>query len=357
VTFAIAAAGTGGHLYPALAVASELVDRGVPRSDISFIGGDRLEATLVPEAGFDLIRVAMRGLRRSLSPSNLALPFVVRRASRDIAAELRRRRVGSLLVMGGYISVPAALAARRCGVPFVVHEQNGRPGLANRLVARRAARVLVAFPQAVAKMPGSQLVGNPLRRSLVRLDKDSRGGPARRRYELPETGPVLGVMGGSQGALAINDAVSSYAAREDRAPIVHLVGPRHIATMSRRALGARIPWRIVGFENSMEDFYAACDLVVARAGASTVSELAVTGTPAVLVPLEAVSQQHNASHLAAAGAAVVLRQRDLQSLGEEINRLIGDPALLAGMSKAARGAGHPGAAGAVADALMESARG
>jgi UDP-N-acetylglucosamine--N-acetylmuramyl-(pentapeptide) pyrophosphoryl-undecaprenol N-acetylglucosamine transferase len=357
VSYAIAAAGTGGHLYPALAVATELVERGVPRSEIVFIGGDRLEATLVPEAGFDLIAVAIRGLRRSLAPSNLALPFVVRRAARDIAVELRQRRVGSLLVMGGYISVPAAMAARRCDVPFIVHEQNGRPGLANRMVARRAARVLVAFPQALAKLARSQLVGNPLRRSLVELDKEARRGAARRRYELEATGPVLGVMGGSQGALAINEAISTYAATAHRPPIVHLVGPGHITAMRQLAEGSQIPWRIVGFENSMEDFYAACDLVVARAGAGTVSELAVTGTPAVLVPLEAVAQQDNAAHLAAAGAAVVLKQADLRSLGGEIDRLIDDAGALAAMSQAARRAGHPGAAAAVADALMESVRG
>lgn len=355
MSYAIAAAGTGGHIYPALAVADEMVSRGVARSDIAFIGADRLEATAIPEAGYELISVEMRGLRRSLSPSNLSLPFVVRRAARDIASELERRRVGSMLVMGGYITVPAVMAARRRGVPYVVHEQNGKPGLANRLVARRAAEVLVAFPEAATRLAGAQVVGNPLRRSLVDFDKGERRPAARRRYDLPGDGLVVGVMGGSLGAATINEAITRYAGRATRPPLLHLVGPSHGDTMASQAIEAPIPWRIVGFEHSMEDFYAASDLVVSRAGAGTVSELAVTATPSILVPLEAVAQQNNASYLAQAGAAFVVRQRDIGTLGDEIDRVVSDPELLSSMGEAAAAAGRPRAAAAVADSVMEAA--
>ena len=357
MSYAIAAAGTGGHIYPALAVAEEMITRGVARADISFIGADRLEATVIPEAGHDLISVEMRGLRRSLSISNLSLPFVVRRAARTIAAELERRQVRSVLVMGGYITIPSVIAARRSGVPYVVHEQNGRPGLANRLAARGAASVLVAFPEAASKLKGATVVGNPLRRSLIDLDRAARRESARARYDLEATGLVVGVMGGSQGAAAINGAVSRYAERSNRPALVHLVGPSHGDALLRRASGASVPWRIVPFEKSMEDFYAACDLVVCRSGASTVSELATTATPSVLVPLEAVAQQNNASYLVDCGAAVVVRQQDIDTLGDTIDELLADPRRLAAMGDAALRASRPRAAAAVADALIGAANG
>ncbi|MEE8330727.1 MAG: UDP-N-acetylglucosamine--N-acetylmuramyl-(pentapeptide) pyrophosphoryl-undecaprenol N-acetylglucosamine transferase [Acidimicrobiia bacterium] len=357
MSYAIAAAGTGGHIYPALAVAQEMVTAGVERDDIAFIGADRLEATVIPEAGYELISVEMRGLRRSLSLSNLSLPFVVRRAAATVTAELRRRRVKSLLVMGGYITVPSVMAARRSDVPYVVHEQNGHPGLANRLVSRGAAKVLVAFPEAAAKLRGAQVVGNPLRRSLISMDKGARRHAARERYGLDVAGLVVGVMGGSQGAVAINNAVSRYAERPDRPALVHLVGPSHGEALLQRSKEAPIPWRIVGFENSMEDFYAACDLVVSRAGASTVSELAATATPSVLVPLEAVAQENNANYLVNAGAAVVVQQGDLGILGSVIDRLLADPKQLAAMSAAALGASRPQAAVAVAEAVIGAAGG
>jgi undecaprenyldiphospho-muramoylpentapeptide beta-N-acetylglucosaminyltransferase len=357
VKLAIAAAGTGGHIYPALAVADELVARGHDRTDVTFIGGDRLERTAVPAAGFELLTVRIHGLRRSLSVDNLRLPWLVARAASSIAAEIRRRGIDAMLVMGGYVTVPAALGAARADVPYVVHEQNGRPGLANRLVARWAARVLVAFPSAASRLPGSVVVGNPLRRSLLEFDRAGRRDEARRRYGLAGDGPVLGVMGGSQGATAVNAAIAGYAARVDRPPIIHLVGPANAADMSEQAKGARIPWRVVGFEESMEDFYAASDLVVCRAGASTVSELAVTATPSILVPLEAVAQQDNAAYLVDAGAARLVPQADLAFLGDTIDEMIADRSSLDAMAAAARTAGRPEAATEVAKALEEVAGG
>lgn len=355
--YAIAAAGTGGHIYPALAVAEELVAAGIARDAISFIGADRLEATVIPDAGYELISVEMRGLRRSLSLSNLSLPFVVRRAAATIAAELGRRQVRSVLVMGGYITVPSVMAARRSDVPYVVHEQNGHPGLANRLVSRGAAKVLVAFPEAASKLRGAQVVGNPLRRSLIGMDRGARRHAARERYGLDVDGLVVGLMGGSQGAAAINDAVSRYAQSQDRPALVHIAGPTHAEALLQRSQGAQIPWRIVGFENSMEDFYAACDIVVCRAGASTVSELAATATPSILVPLEAVAQENNASFLVDAGAAVVVKQEDLGILGSVIDKLVADPRRLAAMSAAALEASRPQAAAAVAKAVIDAAGG
>ena len=171
-------------------------------------------------------------------------------------------------------------------------------------------------------------------------------------------GTVLGVLGGSLGAKSINDAISAYVVGTDsRPPIVHLTGKDHARTLAEAAEGAQIPWRIVAFEDSMEDFYAACDLVVSRAGASTVSELAATGTPSILVPLEAVSQQHNAAHLAEAGAARLLPQQQISGLGAAVDALVFDDDALVRMSDAALGIARPEAASDVADALLEAAGG
>ena len=352
--FAIAAAGTGGHLYPALAVADELRARG---HDVGVFGGGRLEATAVPDAGYELVQVEIQGLQRSLALSKLRLPFLVRRAAAALTTAIEKRGITAVLVMGGYITVPAAWASRRASVPFVIHEQNGRPGLANKLVARWAGRVLVAFPQAADELRGATVVGNPLRPALVSIDRGSAQAAARTRYGLPADGVVLGVLGGSLGAQVINEAITRFAASPQRPPIVHLAGPDHASALAQEAKNAPIPWRVVAFEDSMEDFYAACDIVVSRAGASTVSELAATGTPAILVPLEAVSQQHNATYLVEAGAARLVPQGEIDRLSGVITELTEDRDACDRMRRAALQAARPGASSAVADALIGVAGG
>ena len=159
MTYALAAAGTGGHIYPAIAVADALLAAGTRRDDIVFFGGNRMEAEAVPAAGFDFVEVEIHGLRRSLSKDNLRLPGLVKRATRLISSELKRRNVKSVGVFGGYVSVPAALAARRAGAAIVVHEQNAHPGLANRLIASRATTTLVAFPEARHRLKRAQGCG------------------------------------------------------------------------------------------------------------------------------------------------------------------------------------------------------
>lgn len=353
MTFALAAAGTGGHVYPALAVADELHRRGHPRGDISFFGGDRLEATAVPEAGFPFARLRLQGLKRSLSPANLTVPFSVAAASRDMTRALRERGTRAVLAFGGYVTVPAAIAARRCRVPLLIHEQNGSPGLANRLAARLAARVLAAFPEAVERLPGAEIVGNPLRDAFSRFDRAALRSTGLHRYGLDGTRTVLGVLGGSLGAAVLNETTEGIAAMApaDDVAIVHLCGPDHIADMKRRAEGSQLPWIVLPFEDSMEYFYAVSDLVMSRAGAITVSELAATATPAVLVPLEAVAQEHNAAFLADAGGAKVVAQRDIAALPNIVGGLLADPDRRFAMGAAARRAARPDATSLVADAL------
>ncbi len=358
MTYAFAAAGTGGHVYPALAVADELVARGVDPDEIVFFGGDRMEVSAVPAAGYRFVGVEIRGLKRSLDLANLRLPLVVRRATREIAAAMRGFGTKVTTAFGGYVSVPAALAARRTGAALFLHEQNAVPGLANKIIARWTATSFVAFPAAAPKLRRSRVVGNPVRRALRDFDRTVLRAAARQRYELPDDLTVLGVLGGSLGALVLNEATRRIAIDADprRMAIVHLTGEAHHAAVVTRAEDTDVIWRPVAFEREMEYFYAAADLVLGRAGALTISELAMTGTPAVVVPLEAVAQQGNAEYLASAGAVVVIPEAEIDRVPAEVGGLLADRARLDRMASAAHAAAQPDAAAIMAGVLMENAR-
>jgi UDP-N-acetylglucosamine--N-acetylmuramyl-(pentapeptide) pyrophosphoryl-undecaprenol N-acetylglucosamine transferase len=358
MTVAIAAAGTGGHVFPALAVARALVEQGLGPGEVVFFGGDRLEARAVPAAGFPFEAFELVALRRSLSPRNLRIPLVLRQTGRAMAAALERHGARVLLAMGGYVSVPATRAARRLGIPVFLQEQNAVPGLAVRLAARRAQATFLGLPGPAERLPRAILTGNPLRPALAAFDRVALRTEARRRYSLPEGATVLGVLGGSLGARVLNEAVRSIVAapREGSLAVLHLAGAG-AAEVAPLAASSPLPWRCLPFEEQMEFFYAASDLVLCRAGAMTVSELAATGTPAVLVPLDRVGQQHNAVCLVAAGAARVVPQAEAGRLAERVGELLGEPGARAEMSRRAREAARPGAAGEIAARLLEAAHG
>lgn len=354
MTYALAAAGTGGHVYPALAVAEALLAAGVSRESIVFFGGHRLEKDLVPASGFAFVELDIRGLRRSLSLDNLAVPFLVRHAAAEVAEAIASRSIGSIAVFGGYVTGPVVLAARRTGTPYLVHEQNAVPGLANKLARRSAHKVFTAFAPAAEVLRGAEIVGNPLRTEFARFDRITLRADARSRYGVTGEKPVLGVVGGSQGALALNEIVASAIDSLD-ADVVHLVGRLHEETF--RGLAAdHAHWRVLAFEDRMECFYAAADLVLARCGALTVSELAATGTPSVLVPLPAGRgyQARNADELVAAGGAVVVDQERPAEIVASIDRLLRDSAERDRIGKGAATVGHPEAAQTVAAAMMEA---
>ena len=354
MTYAIAAAGTGGHVFPGLAVGEALVAGGVPHHEIVYLGGARLEATVYPAHGFPFLGVELRGLSRSFTMRNLGIPAVVVRAARTMAAEMVRRRVKVVLGMGGYVTIPAALAARRAGAVLAVSEQNAEAGLANALAGRLAARRFGAFP-VTRRLPAAEWVGNPIREGLATFDRAALRPAARARYGLQDDLPVLGVFGGSLGADALNRAVEQMVAGWEGPPlqVLHLAGEAHAARLTDLAEGSVRPWRVLGFEAEMEHFYAATDLAVARAGGA-VAELAATATPSILVPGAFGSGRHQASNAAAfadRGAAAVVEQGDLTDLPATVARLIGDPARLEGMAAAARSLAKPRAAATIAGAL------
>ena len=236
MTFAFAAAGTGGHIHPALAVARSLVASGVDVADVVFFGGDRLETRIVPDAGFEFVQLEIRGLKRSLTVDNLTIPTMVRRAAADVASTLRERPPGVLAVFGGYVSVPAAMGARKVAMPFVVHEQNAVPGVANRYVARRSERTFVAFAPALERLKRAEVVGNPLDRAFEDFDRAQIRVRALRRYGLDPDRPVVGIFGGSLGAQALNQAAVALASGVHRPfSILHLTGVDHHPHLAEQA--------------------------------------------------------------------------------------------------------------------------
>jgi len=218
MTFAIAAAGTAGHVYPGLAVAQALVSQGVPIEDVLFIGGDRLEATAVPRAGYRLLSVPLQGLARRVTVRNLALPSKVAAAVRLIRRGLAEQRVEVLLATGGYVTVPAGWAARSRKIPFFLSEQNAVAGLANRVMERWAARSFASFP-VTDGLKKAEWVGNPIRAEIAGVDREVRREEALGHYGLAEGIPVLGVMGGSLGAATINRAVGRMLEKWNGAPL------------------------------------------------------------------------------------------------------------------------------------------
>jgi UDP-N-acetylglucosamine--N-acetylmuramyl-(pentapeptide) pyrophosphoryl-undecaprenol N-acetylglucosamine transferase len=353
--YLIAAAGTGGHVFPGLSVGEALVDLGVPRRNIHYVGGDRLEATVYPEEGFPFLGLELRGLHRSLTFENLTLPAVVLRAKRRIEEAIELQDITAVLGMGGYVTVPTALAARKLRVPLYSAEQNAEAGLANRVASRWSDRTFVSFP-GTGGLEHGEWVGNPVREAFWSFDRDSLRPHALTRYDLDPDTPVLGVFGGSLGAGVINEAVAVMLESWQSEPlqVVHLTGRAHHDDLVRRSPAGSVVWRRVAFEDAMEHFYAASDLVLARAGGA-VAELSATSTPSILIPGRFGSAGHqtgNASFFSEAGAALVLPETDVHRLSVLVDSVIFDEPRLTNMAEDAARIAKPDAARVVAKAMM-----
>jgi UDP-N-acetylglucosamine--N-acetylmuramyl-(pentapeptide) pyrophosphoryl-undecaprenol N-acetylglucosamine transferase len=351
----IAAAGTGGHVFPGLSVGEALIDLGVARSDIMFVGGSRLEAKVYPKEGFPFLQVEIRGLQRSLTLKNFTLPRSVIKARNRIYQTIQERNVRAVLGMGGYATVSAGLAARRAQVPFLNSEQNAEAGLANRITARWAARSFVSFPETVG-LPNAEWVGNPVRQPFWSFDRVALRSKSIAHFGLSEGVPVLGVFGGSLGAGSINDAVLTLASRGVGRPlqIVHLTGEQHLESIQAATPAEDVTWTRIGFEQDMEMFYATSDLVLARAGGA-VAELTATATPSILVPGDFGSSGHqggNARFLTNSGAAFTLPQAELSRLGDVVIQHLFDHDQLDAMRVAAGQIARPDAARVIAQALL-----
>lgn len=355
MSYVIAAAGTGGHVFPGLAVGEALIDMGVPRRDVLYVGGHRLAERVYPEEGFPYLGLELQGLQRSFSLQNLALPMVVYKAKKRIEEAIRERNVSFALGMGGYVTIPAGLAARKTGTRFAIAEQNAEAGLANKVASRWAEHCFAAFPDTGGLVRG-EWVGNPVREPFWHFERSEMRHEALAHYGLDGDRPVLGVFGGSLGAASINQAAADLATRWDRDPldVVHLTGRSNLETVQGLRPAPDIRWRRVPFEDSMELFYAVSDLVVARAGGA-VAELTATASPSVLIPGEFGSAGHqarNARFLAESGAAVMVGEGDLGSLASVVSGVLFDRDRLEAMSLAAREISRPHAARTIARVLV-----
>ncbi|HLI25275.1 MAG TPA: glycosyltransferase [Acidimicrobiales bacterium] len=370
-TFAIiAGGGTGGHVVPAIAVGRALVELGHDPSSIRFVGSARgVEGRLVPAAGFRLTTLPGRGLVRRWD-----LPSAARnaRSATGLAAAVaravvlvRRLRPAVVVSVGGWASFACAAAAAAWRVPVVVMEQNAVPGAANRLAARAAAACAVSFPGTA--LPRAVVTGNPVRPEVVAVDR-TPGGRARAREALglPAAGTVVAVAGGSLGARRVNEAALDLAGRWsgcDGVAVRHVIGERDWPLLSGRLPAAgRLAYQAVPFEDHMERLYAAADVFVGRAGASTVAELAAVGLGSVLVPLPGAPGDHqtaNARRMEEAGAAVVVADADCDgpTLDATLAPLLADAGRRQAMDAAARRLGRPDAARRVARLVEAHARG
>jgi len=364
----IAGGGTAGHTLPGIAIGRALVARGHAESAIHFVGSERgSEVRLVPEAGFTLTALPGRGIQRKLTLDNVGAVLGLVRAFGRALGLVHRRRPSVVVALGGYASVACALAAVLYRIPIVVAEQNAVPGAANRMVARFAKAAAVSFPG--TDLPRAMVTGNPVRPEILAVDRARDRAAARRALGLPDDRVVVLAFGGSLGARRINRAVAGLVDRwADRSDVAirHVVGERDWDDPTARGeepTGSDgILYRPVRYEDDMPTALAAADVVVSRAGATTVAELAVLGLPSILVPLPIATADHqtaNARGLVDRAAARLVpdAELDVDRLAEELGPLIVDPSAREAMGEAARGLGRPDAADRVADLVVEHARG
>lgn len=352
----VAGGGTAGHVLPGIAVAKALTGRG---HAVHYVGAERgVEARLVPEAGLPLTLLPGRGIKRSLSLDNLgAIAGIVRAFARAVAL-VRRLRPAVVVAMGGFASVPCALAAVLWRVPIVVAEQNAVPGAANRLTARFAKACAVSFPG--TPLPRAVVTGNPVRPEVSAIDRARDGEAAKAALGVGSGRTMVLVFGGSLGALKLNVATIGLVERwKDRADlhVRHVVGARDWDAISAQAPAlppGGLEHVLVCYEDDMPLALTAADVAVSRAGSSTCFELAAAALPAVVVPSPFVTGDHqsaNARNLAEAGAAVVVPDADLDAarLARELDGLLSDPARRAATSAAVHRLARPDADDAIAD--------
>jgi UDP-N-acetylglucosamine--N-acetylmuramyl-(pentapeptide) pyrophosphoryl-undecaprenol N-acetylglucosamine transferase len=352
--FLMAGGGTGGHIIPALAVAEELRSRG---HEPVFVGTRTgMEARLVPEAGFPIEWIEIGGLNRVGLTRRLRTLWQLPVSVLKVFELLRRHRAGAVFSMGGYVAGPVVLAAILRRVPVAVMEPNAIPGLTNRKLARFTAKALVNFEETARYFPPgcAEITGVPVRRDFFQTEKDHSAGTF-----------TLLVTGGSQGSRTLNNAGSAawelFAKARVPIRILHQAGRGSADALQETFRNSGVDGEVVEFIQDMPSAFAQADLVVCRAGASTVSELAAAGRPSILVPFPFAAdnhQQHNAEAMERAGAALLLTDTEMtgERLFAEVKRLMADGAKLQTMAAAAKSLAKPAAAVKAADVLIDLVR-
>ena len=364
----LAAGGTAGHIEPAMAVADELTAL-QPRVRVIALGTARgLETKLVAERGYPLELITPVPLPRKLSADLARLPARIWHAVRETRRVLDHVEADVVVGFGGYVALPAYLAARglpmvsgsRRSIPVVIHEANARAGLANRVGARTADRILAAVPD--SGLRNTEVVGIPVRRSIAELDRSALRLAARAHFGFPENARVLLVFGGSQGAAAINRAVAGAAGALAAAgvAVLHAYGAKN-THQARTAAPGDPPYIAVPYLDRMDLAYAAADLVMCRSGAMTVAEVSAVGLPAIYVPLPIGNgeQRLNALPIINAGGGLLVADADLTPdvVAGQVASLLTDHCRLETMTGAAARAGHRDAARRVAQVVLDVAGG
>lgn len=347
-TLLIMAGGTGGHVFPGLAVADILRNEGW---HIHWLGtADRMEAQLVPQHGYPLHTIAIAGVRGNGLKRTLLAPWQILKATWQARRILRQVQPDVVLGMGGFAAGPGGVAARLAGIPLVLHEQNAAAGLTNRLLARIAQQVLMAFPGAFASNSRTQVVGNPVRKAVLSLPAPAQ------RISVAQQPLRLLVVGGSLGAKVLNDTLPAAVAKAGNIQVRHQSGKGNAGSVQWSYQQLGIDAEVSDFIDDIASAYAQSDLVVCRAGALTVSEVAAAGIGAIFVPLPHAVDDHqtkNARSLSEHGAALLLGQSQLNVdvLAQQLQELSVSREQLLAMAEQARALAIPDAAERVADYL------
>jgi UDP-N-acetylglucosamine--N-acetylmuramyl-(pentapeptide) pyrophosphoryl-undecaprenol N-acetylglucosamine transferase len=364
----IAAGGTGGHIFPGLALADALRRRD-PNTRVLFVGTPKgLESSIIPKRGYPLQLIDMKPFVRRIGLGPVVAIVSLVRATRQATKILRAERAAAVVGMGGYASLPVLAAARWLRLPSLLHESGAVPGLSNRVAARMTRHVAVAFEEAAEGFPPSvrpRTVGMPLDPSIAGLDRPSLRREARAAFDLPADGRVLLVLGGSLGARRLNDVAVELASRwRDRRDLRILLktGADHVlrvrGELDRRGASGLV--RCLAFLDRMDLAYAAADMALCRAGAGTVAELAAAGLPSILVPYPHAPRDHqtaNARPLARAGGATIVpdSEADAAQIGEVAEEILGNDERLSRMSSGAKSLANPTAADDLAAWVLDLA--
>jgi UDP-N-acetylglucosamine--N-acetylmuramyl-(pentapeptide) pyrophosphoryl-undecaprenol N-acetylglucosamine transferase len=356
----IAGGGTGGHLYPGIALARELQRRD-PSTQVSFVGTVQgIEARVVPREGYELDLIHVAGLKGKSSVERAIGFGLLPIAALDAWRVLVKRRPDVVIGVGGFASGPVLAIAALSRYPTMLLEQNALPGITNRLLAPIVRAAAVNFEAALAFFPHTGFVaGNPVRPEFFPAQNEE----ANDRFKQPRDAARVLVFGGSQGAHAINvalvEAAAGLAASGVRLALTHQTGERDLDLVRDAYQRAGLPARVEAFIFQIDGEMKAADVVISRAGATTLAELAASATPAILVPLPTSADDHqrkNAEVFAKAGAAVVIEERALKTaLPEVLNALVSDPDRRRRMSEAARSLARPDAAQRIADRVEQLA--
>ena len=356
----ISGGGTGGHIYPAIGIAKELIQL-YAETEVVFIGGaDRLESTLVPQHGFRFLPISVAGFPRKLTWRWIPVVYKVCSGFAKSLTLLKNLKPSIVVGTGGYVCGPVLFAAMLLSIPTVIQEQNAAPGLTNRILARWARAIYLAFETAGTHFPieKTMVLGNPIRRTIGTTER------TRKTYDSlgldPERKTVF-VMGGSQGAQAINqsvmDALDDLVPFDQRLQFVHQTGTADYEAVKASYQNSSLPHLVQPYFDPIEAIYSIADLMVCRAGGMTIAEITACGIPAIFVPLPTAAGDHqrlNAQAIAEAGGGVVLDQRTLtgNKLAEEIIRIIDNPEEQQEMAHQSRQLGNPQAGVEIAQSIF-----